>query len=523
VTVAAPRHAVPAVEVSGLGKWFGGTHALKGVSLTVEPGSVHSLVGENGAGKSTLLGVLAGRIAPSDGEVRFFGAPAPSGDPRAARRAGIVAIYQELTIVPAMTVAENVFLGRPPARSGWRTPNAMRSRVRELAHELGVPVDPAAPAGGLSIADQQLVEIMRALVADARIILFDEPTASLAAPERAHLHALMRRLKARGVTMVFVSHNLEEVLETSDEITVFRDGAVTRSGPAGLWTKRDLVRSMIGSGSEELSRALAGEGTAATFGATSRAGRRAAALRLEHVTLPGVLRDIDLEVAENEVLGIAGLVGSGRTSLLRAVAGLNPAARGRLTLAGRTTGLPRTVREARRAGIALVPEDRKGQGLVLSLSAAHNIAMSELGGVARAGWISRRAMTARAVEAAAPLAFDPARMSEPVRNLSGGNQQKALLSRWVYSRPRVLLADEPTRGIDIGAKAQIMAALKRFAAQGTTVLVASSEFEELIAHCDRIVVLARGRVRGEFRPGSERVTENDLLHAAFLREEQADG
>ncbi len=517
---------VDAVRVSGLHKWFGGTHALRDVSLTVEQAGIHSLVGENGAGKSTLLGVLAGRIGPTGGRVEFFGEPAPVGDPRAARRIGIAAIYQELTIVPEMSAMANAFLGHPPARLGWQGARAMRARFLELAEEFGVSVDPLVPAGRLSTADQQLIEIMRGLQADARIILFDEPTASLAAPERARLHGLMRRLKARGVTMIFVSHNLEEVLDLSDTITVFRDGALTRTAPATLWTKPELVRRMLGDVSDRLSHALIGDAVDAPAGspaAPAAAGDRRIALRLEGITLPGVLRGVDLEVREGEIVGIAGLVGSGRTSLLGALAGLNPAARGRVSVAGRTASVPRTVRQARKRGIAMVPEDRKSQGLVLTLSAARNITMSDLGGVARAGWIVRRTMNAKAAEAATPFAFDPRRMSEPVGNLSGGNQQKALLSRWVYDRPAVLLADEPTRGIDIGAKAHIMAALKKYAVDGTTVLIVSSEFEELIAHCDRIVVLARGRIAGEFRPAIEQVTEGDLLNAAFAREEKLDG
>lgn len=506
-----------AVRVTGVHRWFGGTHALKGVSLSVARGSIHSLVGENGAGKSTLLGVLAGRIAPSDGRVHFFGAPAPVGDPRACRRAGVTAIYQELTIVPAMSAAANLFLGSPLARAGWQSAGAMRARFRELATELGLSVDPSTPAGQLSIADQQLIEIMRGLQADARVLLFDEPTASLAAPERARLHALMRRLRSQGVTMIFVSHNLEEVLDVSDEITVFRDGAVTQSAPATQWTKRELVRSMIGSGHERLSKALVGEPDAAAPAADDRPVRPTA-LRVHRLTVPGVLDGIDLEVKQGEILGIAGLVGSGRTSLLRAIAGLTPTARGRIGVAGADAAVPRSVREARLRGIALVPEDRKGQGLVPALSAAHNITLADLGSVARTGWVTRRSMTARAAEAAVPFAFDPGRLAEPVRNLSGGNQQKALLSRWVHARPMILLADEPTRGIDIGAKAQIMTALKRYAAEGTTVLVVSSELEELIAHCDRIVVVARGRITAEYRPGAGPVTENDLLQAAFERE-----
>jgi ABC-type sugar transport system ATPase subunit len=516
------RSATTAVRVHELHKRFGATHALKGVSLTVEPATIHSLVGENGAGKSTLLGVLAGRIGPSSGRVELFGAPAPVADPRVARQAGVAAIYQELTIVPAMSAMANAFLGRPLPRLGCQRARTMRVRFAELSEDLGVSIDPGTPAGQLSIADQQQIEIMRALQADARIVLFDEPTASLAAPERAHLHRLMRRLRERGVTMIFVSHNLEEVLAVSDEITVFRDGMVTDSAPVKRWTKTELVQRMIGDTSEQLSRAMIGSARTTRPLSCQQPAERVSALQVARLSVPGVLHDVHLDVATGEILGVAGLVGSGRTSLLRAIAGLNPAARGRVSVAGRASGIPRTVTQARRRGIAIVPEDRKGQGLVPALSAARNIALSDLASVACAGWIKPRTMTSRAADAAGQFAFDRGRISEPVQNLSGGNQQKALLSRWIYARPTVLLADEPTRGIDVGAKTQIMSALKKYAADGTTVVIVSSEFEELIANCDRIVVLARGRIVAEFYPGSEPVAENDLLRAAFAREEEAD-
>lgn len=506
----APAISPPAVRVAGLHKWFGATHALRDVSLTVEPATIHSLVGENGAGKSTMLGVLAGRVRAGGGQVELFGLPARAGDPRAARQAGIAAIYQELTIVPAMTAVANVFLGRPMARAGWRVEGVMRTRFTTLAADLGVSIDPDVLAGELSIADQQLLEIMRALQADARIMLFDEPTASLAATQRAGLHALMGRLKRRGVTMIFVSHNLDEVLSLSDRVTVFRDGEVAETRPAREWTRPGLVRSMTGTIPAAPARQPAG-------------GRSAAAgepvLRLTGLTVPGVLHGVDLELHQGEIVGVAGLVGSGRTSLLRALAGLTPAARGRLSVAGRSGGIPRTVPKARALGIAIVPEDRKGQGLLPALSAAHNIALADLGSVAAAGWVRRRTMTARATAAAERFALDPRRVAEPVRHLSGGNQQKVLLSRWVYARPAVLLADEPSRGIDVAAKSQIMAALRTYVAEGTVVLIVSSDFDELITYCDRIVVLARGRMVTEFRPAETSVSENDVIGAAFTGDE----
>lgn len=495
----------PCVEVTGVTKRYGATVALDDVSLEILPGTIHALVGENGAGKSTLLGVLAGRVAPTSGRVRIFGEPAALGNPRRARAAGVTAIYQELTIVPALDAAANVFLGTPLARSGWLARDRMRARFAELCRDFEVTIDPDVAAGGLSIADQQLLEIMRATQADSRVMLFDEPTASLGAPERAQLHALLRRLRSQGVTVVLVSHNLEEVLDLSDEITVFRDGRIADARPAVAWTKASLVEAMSGRRTALVTR-------------TSRPPERTATdpvLTVTGLSAPGVLRDVTLDVAAGEIVGVAGLVGSGRTSLLRALAGLTPGAVGALTVDGRVTRLPRSVREAQRRGIALVPEDRKGQGLVLTASARVNIGLPDLHRSARAGWLSGRRLTDQAAEAARGFGFDPARLGQPVGQLSGGNQQKALLARWIYARPRVLLCDEPTRGIDIGAKEQILASLREFAGQGLAIVLASSEFEELVAACDRVVVLSRGRIVSVQRPGDGTVTPATLLRAAF--------
>ncbi len=505
----------PCVEVLGLTKRYGATVALRDVSLNVQPGSIHALVGENGAGKSTLLGVVAGRVVPTSGRVRLFDAPAPLGNPRRARAAGVTAIYQELTIVPALDAAANVFLGTPLARAGWQSRAAMRDRFAELCESLDVDIDPAAAAGALSIADQQLLEIMRATQADSKIILFDEPTASLGPPERAQLHALVRRLQAHGVTVMFVSHNLEEVLELSTTVTVFRDGQIVAARPAAAWSKADLVDAMSGSrprlvGVEDRQPAAARRQPKA--GATN-----ASVLTLDGVSAPGVLRDISFSLAPGEVVGLAGLVGSGRTSLLGVLAGLTPAASGSMTVEGRQVRLPRSVREAHRRGIALVPEDRKGQGLVLTASARVNIGLADLHRSSRAGWLSSRRLTQHADDAARAFDFDPRRLEHPVGQLSGGNQQKALLARWIYARPKVLLCDEPTRGIDIGAKEQILASLREFAGQGLSIVLASSEFEELVSVCDRILVLSRGRIVAEQRPADGTATPSTLLTAAFDR------
>jgi ABC-type sugar transport system ATPase subunit len=506
--------ATPAIRCVGVGRSFGATRALDGIDLEVEAGSVHALVGQNGAGKSTLLGILAGRIAAGEGYVEVFGEPVPPG-PREARAHGIAAIYQELTTVPALSAAENVFLGRQRSRRGVIAAGAMRREFRALCGRLGREIEPDVEAGTLSVADQQMLEIMRAVQSEARVILFDEPTAALAAAERAALYRLVRELRSDGVTMILVSHNLDEVLDLADTTTVFRNGRLQASGASATWTKGRLVDAMLGEQvGQVLGGALSGEAPAAAPAPRRRGARAADVLRAEAITVPGVLHGVDLAVRPGEVLGIAGLVGSGRTTLLRALAGLEPSATGAVTVGDRTVPCPTSARSARALGIALVPEDRKTQGLVLSMSVKDNIAMGDLGAVARAGTLSEARTRAAVADIATDFGLDPSRLDAPVATLSGGNQQKALLARWGFARPRVLLADEPTRGIDVGAKREIADTLRRFVDQGVGVVMVSSELEEVIAIADRIVVLAGGQAV-DVVDAAGSVSVADILNIAF--------
>lgn len=500
---------MPAVRCSNVAKNFGGTQALSGIDLQVRLGTVHALVGENGAGKSTLLGVLAGRISPSAGSVEVFGDQEEFGNPRAARARGIAAIYQELTTVPALSAKANVFLGQARSRGGMLSERVMHKRFLELAERLNVSVDPDTEAGKLSVADQQLLEIMRALEANARIILFDEPTAALAPSERAGLFKLIRDLRQEGVTMIFVSHNLDEVLDISDQITVFRNGRLEASRSTSAWTKGELVATMIGEEASSLFAHRRGTHQLETK----------EILHAEDVTVPGAIEDVEITVNQGEIVGVAGLVGSGRTTLLRALAGVESKSTGRLRLSGQEVRWPRTSRQARALGIALAPEERKMQGLVLGMSAAENIALGDLGRVARGGFVSTRKTHARAAEVGREFGLDPARLGEVVGNLSGGNQQKTLLARWKYSEPKVLLADEPTRGIDVGAKAEILDTLRRFADSGVGVIIVSSELEEIAAVADRVIVLAEGRRVRELHSGDKGVSVEKMLNAAFKVEE----
>lgn len=518
VSSAAPGlQAEVAVTYRGISKRYAAVQALAAVDLDLEAGRVHAFVGENGAGKSTCLGVLAGRIAPTTGEVRVRGEDFRQGDPRAARKAGVVAIYQELTIVPALSAQANVFLGHPLARTGVLRERAMRTRYLALCQEVGVEAVPdRVPAGTLSIAEQQILEIMRALVADAQVILFDEPTASLALHERTALLQLMDRLRRSGITVVFVSHNLDEVLEIADTVTVFREGLITARAERQAWDKGRIVKEMLGDKVDgRLMHGLLEDKPAPVSSRRRPTTAGEPLVRVEGLTVPGTLYGVDLEISGGEILGIGGLVGSGRTTTLRALAGLEPGAKGALWVDGTRRRVPRSVREARRLGVALIPEDRKGQGLVPQMDAMNNVALGNLGRVSRWGVLSRRRMAASAGAAATQFGFDSARIGELSANLSGGNQQKLLLARWRLNPPRVLLADEPTRGIDIGAKAEIMAALERMAEDGLGIVVVSSELEEVCAISDRVTVLTEGNHAATLDCEEAAITPKRIMSAAF--------
>jgi ABC-type sugar transport system ATPase subunit len=508
----------PAVSFAGVAKEFGATRALSEIEFELAAGNVHAFVGENGAGKSTCLGILAGRVTPTRGEVRLCGRELRYGDPRAARRAGVVAIYQELTIVPALSAQANVFLGQPLSRQGLLNERRMRARYVELCDELGVKaVADGVPAGSLSVAEQQLLEIMRARVADAEVILFDEPTASLALHERETLLSLMERLREAGLTIVFVSHNLDEVLAIADTVTVFRDGRITARGDRAQWDKSSLVHEMLGpEAGERVTHGLLEDAPTGPRGPLpSRRSDADPLLRVEGLTVPEAIEGVDFEVRAGEVVGLGGLVGSGRTTLLRALSGLEPRATGTLWIDGRHTPIPHTVRQAHRLGIALLPEDRKSQGLVLQMDAMNNVALSCLESVARFGVLSRRRMARETASIASGFGFRGERIGEVARNLSGGNQQKLLLARWRFDAPRLLLADEPTRGIDIGAKVEIIASLEAMAREGLGIVFVSSELEEVSAISHRVVVLNEGRRMGTLDRFDGDITPSRIMTTAF--------
>jgi ribose transport system ATP-binding protein len=490
----------PRLRVRRLRKSFGPTRALAGVDFDVAPGEVHALVGENGAGKSTLVKLLAGALAPDGGEVELDGrAYRPSGPLDAAAR-GVAMVYQELSLVPHLGAAENVLLGREPVRRGLVARGAMRTTAAAALAMLGHPdVDLDVPVRRLPIAVQQVIEIARAVSRPhARVLILDEPTSSLTRSDVDRLFATMARLRADGLSIVYISHVLEEVLAVADRVTVLRDGATAGSGPVSGMTASAMVSMM------------AGRDVAEIFPRSTRtAGPTILAVR----DLAGVERPLSaaFELRAGEILGIGGLVGSGRTELLRAIFGLDPVRRGSVRV--RALSGPASPWRRLAEGVGLLSEDRKGEGLALSLSIADNLTLSRLSGLGPPGFVLPRRQAAAAGEWIGRLGIRTASPAQPVGQLSGGNQQKVALARLLYHDVDVLLLDEPTRGIDVASKAQIYDLIDRLAGAGKAVLMVSSYLPELLGVCDRVAVMTRGQL-GPARPAAE-LTEHGVLMEAM--------
>ena len=467
------------IRVRNVSKSFPGVRALRGVSLDIRAGEVHGLVGANGAGKSTLIRILAGATTPDDGEIEMQGQATTLANPRQVRAAGIAAIYQELTIVPEMSVLSNVFLRAVPQKAVFSDRKRMERRFAELAACMGVTLSPHQRAGALPVASQQMIEIMRAIEAEHSVLIMDEPTAPPCPLERTKLYDLIARLRASGTAIIFISHDLDEVLRLCDRVSVMRDGELIMTDAAAALSKEALVGAMLGSARMPVAGAAAGA-----------LGREILSVR--DLRLDGQEAGLSLRVREGEVLGIAGLIGSGRTQVLRALAGADKTANGSLTIGGATRKLPRDVREAIALGIALAPEDRKHQGLVLGQPALVNLTISDLGAIAVGPVIDEGARRRAGQALAGAVGFDAARLGTPARNLSGGNQQKLVIGKWLHRRPRLLLLDEPTRGIDIGAKQEIFRTIRRLTAEKMGVILVSSDLEEVVEHADTVLVMARG-------------------------------
>ncbi len=468
----------PALRMLDISKQFPGVKALSHVNLTVRFGTVHAIVGENGAGKSTLMKILSGTYQPSSGAIEIAGHDVRMSSPADAQTLGIRMVHQEIVLAGDLTVAENIYLGRMPRRRGVLDRRSMRENARRVLKELDAPIDPNTRVGELTISQQQLIEIARAYAAAPRIIVLDEPTSSLSEHEADRLFSVLRNMRASGIAIIYISHRLREVLDIADEVTVLRDGAVIETRPVVGLAAADMIRLMVG---RDISNLF--PKTAAAIGQP--------VLEIEGLSDGKRFAGVNLEVRAGEILGLTGLVGAGRTELARAVFGLAERTSGTIRVKGERVD-PRSPAEALKAGIAYVPEDRKRDGIVPGMAVRENISLPVIRSLSRLGWIRAGAERRLAENYAKRFRIAPADPERRIANLSGGNQQKAVLAKWLAASPAVLILDEPTRGVDVGAKAEIHAIIGELVAKGVGVLMISSELPEILAVCDRVVVMHEG-------------------------------
>lgn len=472
----------PILSLRGIQKSYGPIKVLHGVDLDIYPGEVVALLGENGAGKSTLSNIISGTVQPSAGEMTWLGKPYAPANPRAAMDEGVGMIHQELKLLLKLSIAENVFVGRYPMKSGRLDRHAMEERARAGLQRLGLDVSPDRLVEGLSTGRQQLIEIAKALTLNARLLILDEPTAALGGEETQLLFRQIERLKAEGVGIIYISHRLEEIRQITDRIVVMRDGAKVQEFDRGDVPIRTIVEAMVGRSLERMFPTLPTPTDEVT-------------LEVRGLSSPSkAFRDINFSVRKGEVFGIAGLMGAGRTELVRAITGADPIASGEVLLHGKAV-TPRSPIDAIRNGIVLVPEDRKLQGVVLDHSIAENIGYANLGEISRNGWISSRRIREFAEDYIKRFGVK-GRGGQNAGELSGGNQQKVVLAKWLARKPQVVVLDEPTRGIDVGARSSIYDLIVGLAREGVTVIVVSSDLEEVLGVSSRIMVMAQGKQAG---------------------------
>jgi ABC-type sugar transport system ATPase subunit len=490
---------VASLTMHGVTKSFGGIAVLHAVDFDVRGGEVHALVGENGAGKSTLMKVAAGVHMPDAGRMETGDGPFSPENPFDALKAGIAMVHQELSLAPDLSVAENIMAGREPRRWGFVLWRSLYDRTRELLSEFGLAFSPRTPVSALGLGFRQVVEILKALAADPRVVIFDEATSSLEAHESALVLRTIRRLAGRGIGVVYITHRLDEVFKCADRVTVLRDGRHVVTEDVSRTARARIVNSMVG---REMSDLFPGK--AREFGKDL--------LRVEGLTRKGAFRDIAFSLRQGEILGFSGLVGAGRTEIMRAVFGADSIDSGTVEFVAGKLGPGRIARTAS-LGLAYVPEERKTLGLFQDRSLEDNIVSASLKACSRAGFVRKSGTRRMASEYCRRLLIKSRGLDQEVSCLSGGNQQKALLARWMATRPRVLIVDEPTRGVDIGAKGEIHRMLREYAEAGNGVIVVSSEMPEIIGLCDRVIVLHEGRIVGELT-GSD-ITEERLIKLAL--------
>ena len=487
------------LELKGIRKSFSGVEVLHNVSFELRPGEVHALLGENGAGKSTLVKIITGVHQPDAGVILLNNEPVRFHDARESRQAGIAAIYQELSLFPDLDVAENIFVGRHPLTTGRRVDwRKLYSEAGKLLESLGVKLNLKQKARALSIAQQQMVEIARAFSIKARILIMDEPTSSLTLHEVDDLFRLVRRLRAEGAAIIFISHRLEELYSLADRVTVLRDGSYVDTRPMKEVTRNELIRMMVGRSINNLfpkQDVQIGD----------------VVLKVEHLTRVGSFHDVSFELRRGEILGLAGLVGAGRTNVARAIFGVEPATGGRIEVDGQEVAITSPL-QAIKLGLAYVPEDRQLHGLIPTMPLTPNISLPMLPAYAQNGWLRDKLERKSAFGAAIQMEVRANNIWQLARELSGGNQQKVVLAKWLSTNPRILILDEPTRGIDVGTKAAVHGLMSKLAAEGLSILMISSELPEILGMSDRVMVMREGYVTGEFSRAE--ATQEKIISAA---------
>ncbi|AXU94610.1 sugar ABC transporter ATP-binding protein [Erwinia persicina] len=472
-----------ALEAEGISKFFPGVKALSNVSFRIKPGTVHALMGENGAGKSTLMKCLIGIYRPDEGQIRIKGQPVQFTDTLDALRSGISMIHQELNLVPHMTVAENIWLGREPMRLGFVDHGKLNRLTRDLLTKLNIRLRPEQMVGDLSIASQQMVEIAKAVSWNSDIVIMDEPTSALTETEVAHLFTIIRDLRSQGKAIIYISHKMDEIFAITDEVSVFRDGTWVASNETASYTRQSLITQMVG---RELTQLF--PKTDSNIGED--------VLTVRNLTRKGVFHDVSFNVRRGEILGVAGLVGAGRSEVMESLFGMTSIDSGEILI----DGVPTTIDSPASAiekGLAFLTEDRKKSGLFLVLSVMENMSIVKMTDYsANGGFVNHGNMAKDCLEQIKRLNIKTPTMDQIINNLSGGNQQKVLIARWLLAQPKILILDEPTRGIDVGAKAEIYRLISELASRGVAIIMVSSELPEIIGMSDRVMVMHGGRITG---------------------------